>query len=95
MWWCQKQTVLGNSYLIRSWLAKSMSSKVFQEVNSIVYFTAGNIKKPLSLWVGVHGDEEEEKIVDTVKFFRRVQLSVEGRKGEVGICSCKTELGPY
>ena len=89
MWWCQKQTVLGNSYLIRSWLAKSMSSKVFQEVNSIVYFTAGNIKKPLSLWVGVHGDEEEEK------FFRRVQLSVEGRKGEVGICSCKTELGPY
>ena len=62
-----------------------MSSKVFQEVNSIVYFTAGNIKKPLSLWVSVHGGEEEEKIMGTVKFFRRAQVSVEGRKGRGGL----------
>ena len=54
---------------------------MFQEVNSIVYFTAGNIRKPLSLWVGVHGGEEEEKVIGTVKFFRRAQVSVEGRKG--------------
>ena len=38
---------------------KSLRLKVFQEVNSIVYFTAGNIRKPLSLWVGVHGGREE------------------------------------
>ena len=61
---------------------------MFQEVNSIVYFTAGNIKKPLSLLVGVHGYEEEEKLVGTVKFFRRAQLSVEGRKvGGLGLAS--------
>ena len=58
---------MDSSYLIRSWLAKSMSSKVFQEVNSIVYFTAGNIRKPLSLLVGVHGDEEEEKVVISIR----------------------------
>ena len=62
-----------SSYLILSCMVKSVRLKVFQEVNSIMYFTAGNIRKPLSLWV-VTG---RRGIVGIGKFFGRGQLGRE------------------
>ena len=50
--------IIGSSYLTRSWLMKSLSSKGSHDVNFIGYFTVGNTRKPLSLRVCVRVKRE-------------------------------------